>query len=78
MLSFFRLKRWDQTESLPAAAKKIYILAKNIIFGILERAPHQQEKPIGQRGATVTRSLRTRDPIAAIASSSAELVTTQY
>jgi hypothetical protein len=33
MLSFFSQKSWDQTESLPAAAKK-YILAKNIIFGI--------------------------------------------
>jgi hypothetical protein len=34
MLSFFSLKRWDQTESLPAAAKQKYILAKNMILGI--------------------------------------------
>jgi hypothetical protein len=34
MLSFFSLKRWDQTEALPAAGKQKYILAKNIVFGI--------------------------------------------
>jgi hypothetical protein len=34
MLSFFSQKSWAQTESLPTAAKKKYILAKNIIFGI--------------------------------------------
>jgi len=78
MLSFFSLKRWDQTESLPAAGKLKYILVNNIIFGIEERAPHQQEKPIGQRAMTVTRSLGARGPIAAIASSSAKLVTAQY
>jgi hypothetical protein len=34
MLSFFSQKKWDQTESLPGAAKKKYILANNIIFGV--------------------------------------------
>ncbi|MEG4986498.1 hypothetical protein QUB08_12110 [Microcoleus sp. BR0-C5] len=57
---------------------KIYFSKKYYFWDLGSRFSPAIAAGYNSGRSTVTRSLRTRDPIAAIASSSAKLVTAQY